>query len=106
MTAASTPERHARKLLTVISEAVLERVLIEDCLRLGAMGYTVLDVRGGGPGGERQGQWEAERSIELQVVCTDEVAQAIATHVLKTHAPDYAVRIFLCDVTVFRQAMF
>lgn len=106
MTGAASPERHARKLLTVIAEAVLERVLVEDCLRLGALGYTVLDVRGGGPGGERPGQWEAERSIELQVVCTEEVAQSIATHVLKAHAPDYAVRIFLSDVTVFRQAMF
>ncbi|MFN5509747.1 MAG: P-II family nitrogen regulator [Burkholderiales bacterium] len=106
MNLASSPERHARKLLTIIAEAVLERVLIEDCLRLGALGYTVLDVRGGGPGGERPGQWEAERSIEMQVVCTDEVAQSIAAHVLRTHAPDYAVRIFLSDVTVFRQAMF
>ena len=106
MASESRPERHSRKLLTLIAEAMLERTLIEDCRRLGAQGYTVLDVRGGGPGGERPGQWEAERSIEMQVVCTDDVAQAIAAHVLKTYAPDYAVRLFLSEVSVFRQAMF
>ena len=33
-------------------------------------------------------------------------AQAIAAHVLKTYAPDYAVRLFLSEVSVFRQAIF
>jgi nitrogen regulatory protein P-II 2 len=99
-------ERHPRTLLTIIAEAVLERALIEDCLRLGAQGYTVMDVRGGGPGGQRAGQWEAERSIEMQVVCTAQVADAIAAHVLHTHAPNYAVRVLVSEVGVFRQAMF
>jgi hypothetical protein len=99
-------ERHPRTLLTIIAEAVLERSLIEDCRRLGAQGYTVMDVRGGGPGGERAGQWEAERSIEMQVVCTAQVADAIAAHVLGTHAPHYAVRVLVSDVGVFRQTMF
>ena len=99
-------ERHPRTLLTIIAEAVLERALIEDCLRLGAQGYTVMDVRGGGPGGQRAGQWEAERSIEMQVVCTAQVADAIAAQVLATHAPNYAVRVLVSEVGVFRQAMF
>ena len=34
-------EKHARKMLVVIAEAVLERRLLADCLRLGAQGYTV-----------------------------------------------------------------
>lgn len=99
-------ERHPRTLLTIIAEAVLERALIDDCLRLGAQGYTVMDVRGGGPGGERAGQWEAERSIEMQVVCTAQVADAIAAHVLRMHAPNYAIRVLVSEVGVFRQAMF
>ena len=99
-------ERHTRTLLTIIAEALLERALIEDCRRLGAQGYTVMDVRGGGPGGERAGQWEAERSIEMQVVCSAQVAELIAAHSLKVHAPNYAIRVLVSEVGVFRQTMF
>jgi nitrogen regulatory protein P-II 2 len=93
---------HPRKLLTVITEAALERALIADCKKLGALGYTVLDVRGGGLHGHRDGEWEADRSIEMQVVCSDEVAQTIAEHVLAHYAPHYAVSLYLTDAQVFR----
>lgn len=97
---------HPRKLLTVITEGVIERPVIADCLRLGAHGYTVLEVRGGGLGGEREGAWEADRSIELQVVCSAEVAERIAEHVLEQYAPDYAVTLYLSEVQVFRGQKF
>ncbi len=97
---------HPRKLLTVITEGVIERQVIADCLRLGAHGYTVLEVRGGGLGGEREGAWEADRSIELQVVCSAEVAERIAEHVLEQYAPDYAVTLYLSEVQVFRGQKF
>lgn len=95
-------EKHDRQLLTVITEAILERSLIADCRRLGALGYTVMDVRGGGIHSKRDNEWEADRSIEMQLVCTAEVAQAIAEHVLARYAPDYAVSLYLSDVKVFR----
>ena len=95
-------QTHDRRLLTIITEAIIERALVAECRRLGAQGYTVLDVRGGGTGGEREGAWEADRSIELQVICTGEVAQRIAEHVLAVYAPNYAVSLYLSDVQVFR----
>ncbi|MEI7444803.1 MAG: transcriptional regulator [Burkholderiales bacterium] len=95
-------QTHDRKLLTIITEAAIERALIADAKRFGAHGYTVLDVRGGGPGGEREGAWEADRSIELQVVCGEDVATRIAEHVLAQYAPNYAVALYLSDVQVFR----
>ena len=54
-------QTHPRKLLVVISEAVIERQLVADARSLGALGYTVVDVRGGGahvsvhPGAPRRG---------------------------------------------------
>ena len=39
---------HPRKLLVIIAESALERALVADVKRLGAHGYTVIDVRGGG----------------------------------------------------------
>jgi nitrogen regulatory protein P-II 2 len=95
-------ERHPRKLLTIITEAAIERALVADCRAMGAQGYTVLDVRGGGAMGDREGAWEGDRSIELQVVCADDVAQRVAEHVLGTYAPHYAVALYLSDVQVFR----
>lgn len=95
-------QTHPRRLLTIITEAAIERVLIADCRRLGAQGYTVLEVRGGGLHGEREGAWENDRSIELQVVCTAEVAERIAEHVLAQYSPHYATALYLSDVQVFR----
>lgn len=95
-------QTHERTLLTIITEAAIERALIADARRLGAHGYTVLDVRGGGAGGEREGAWDADRSIELKVVCPAEVAEKIAEHVLVQYAPHYAVALYLSDVQVFR----
>ena len=95
-------DTHERRLLTIITEAAIERTLVADCRRLGAQGYTVLDVRGGGLHGEREGAWEADRSIELQVVCAAGVAERIAEHVLAHYATHYAVTLYLSDVKVYR----
>jgi nitrogen regulatory protein P-II 2 len=95
-------DTHERRLLTIITEAAIERTLVADCRRLGAQGYTVLDVRGGGLHGEREGTWEADRSIELQVVCAAGVAERIAEHVLAQYAPHYGVTLYLSDVKVYR----
>ncbi len=91
-----------KQLLTIMTEAVIEKNLVADCRRLGAQGYTVLDVRGGGVHGEREGAWEADRSIELQVVCAAAVAEQIAQHVLTHYAPHYGVTLYLSQVQVLR----
>jgi nitrogen regulatory protein P-II 2 len=95
-------DTHARKLLVIITEALIERPLVADCRRMGAHGYTVTEARGGGLQGEREGAWEADRSIVLQVICAEDVAERIARHVLEHYAPDYAVSLYLTDVQVFR----
>ena len=42
---------HARKLLTIIAEASLERALVAEVRGAGAGGYTISEVRGGSSGG-------------------------------------------------------
>ena len=73
-----TMEKHPRTLLVLITEAALEKRLIAESLGLGAHGYTVHDVRGGSQLGTREALWEADRSIEMQLICSPEVADAIA----------------------------
>lgn len=97
---------HARKLLVIICEAALEKTLIEDARRLGAAGYTIADVRGGGRGGTREGAWEADRSIEMKLICDAKVAELLAAHVLERYGEHYAVTLYLDDVSVLRPEKF
>ena len=99
-------QTHSRKLLVMICEAALEKLLAEDARRLGAAGYTVVDVRGSGRGGTREGSWEADRSIEMKVICEVGVAERLAAHVLETYGPHYAVTLYFADVSVVRPEKF
>ncbi len=93
---------HPKKLLVVIAEAALERQLVDDIRRLGAHGYTVFDVRGGGAWGDRGADWDADRSIQMEVICDEVVAAKIADHIHHTYFDDYAVTVFTAEVGVLR----
>lgn len=99
-------QTHARKLVVVITESALESLLVKDVLTLGAHGYTVADVRGGGRGGVREGAWEADRNIRLEVICDETVADAITEHVLQRYALNYATTVFVGDIGVLRPEKF
>ena len=99
-------EKHARTLLVLITEAALEKRLIADSQRLGAQGYTVHDVRGGSRLSTREALWEADRSIELKLICTPEVADAIAAHVMATYTPHYSLTLYFSGVDVLRPEKF
>ena len=99
-------QTHAKKLLVIIAEAALEKRLIRDARAFGAHGYTLNDVRGGGDRGDREASWEADRSIEIKVICDATVAERLASHVLATYAPNYAVTLFVADVGIFRPQKF
>jgi nitrogen regulatory protein P-II 2 len=99
-------QTHPKKLLVVITEAALEKRLIQDAKRLGAQGYTVYDVRGGSQQATHEGAWEADRMIEIKIICDDAVAQAIAEHVMAQYAANYGVSLFFTDVQVIRPQKF
>ena len=99
-------QTHARKMLVIIGEAALEKSLVRDARSFGAHGYTICDVRGGGERGDREARWEADRSIEMKVICDEEVAARLAQHVLGTYARNYALTLFTADVGVFRPQKF
>jgi nitrogen regulatory protein P-II 2 len=99
-------QTHPKKLLVIIAEAALEKQLVRDARQYGAHGYTISDVRGGGERGEREASWEADRSIEMKVVCDTTVAQALAQHVLANYAQHFQLVLFTADVGVFRAEKF
>ncbi len=102
----NTEIRHNKTLLVIIAEAAIEKPLIQDARERGAHGWTVGDVRGGSLEAVRDGAWEADRTIELKVICDAVVADAIADHVLQTYVPHYAVAMYLSEVRVLRPERF
>lgn len=95
-----------RKLLTIITEAVVEHTLVEEIERLGAHGYTITEARGKGHRGVRNARWQAGGNIRIEVVCDPDVAAAIAAHLNKHYYDDYAMILFLSEVEVLRPEKF
>lgn len=96
------PVKHPKTLLVIVAEAVLEKNLVRDVRERGAQTWTVTEVHGGAREGVRAGDWEADRTIELKVVCDEGVADAIAGHVLEAYAPHYGVTLWFSAVQVLR----
>ena len=94
--------KHAKTLLVINAEAVLEKNLSRDVRERGAQGWTVTEVHGASLEGVREGAWEADRTIEMKVICDEAVADAIAEHVLAAYAPHYSVALWFTPVQVLR----
>jgi hypothetical protein len=94
--------KHPKTLLVIVAEAVLEKNLVRDARARGAQGWTVSEVHGAGREGVREGAWEADRTIELKVICDEAVADSIAEHVLAAYAPHYSVAMYFSPVQVLR----
>ncbi len=95
-------KKHSKTLLVINTEGLLEKPLVRDLRERGAQGWTVTEVHGANLEGVREGHWEADRTIEMKVICDEAVADAIAEHVLATYAPHYSVALWFAAVEVLR----
>jgi nitrogen regulatory protein P-II 2 len=98
--------KHPKTLLVIVAEAAIEKKLVRDVRERGAQGWTLTEVSGAGRSGVREGAWEADRTVELKVICDEAVADAIAEHVLTAYAPHYSVAMYFCAVAVLRPERF
>lgn len=95
-----------RTLLTVITEAALETVLIREIERLGANGYTITDARGKGGRGVRHAGWEANGNIRIEVVCNAATAEVISAYLQAHYYDNYAMILFTHEIAVLRPEKF
>ncbi|HSJ49416.1 MAG TPA: transcriptional regulator [Gammaproteobacteria bacterium] len=95
-------ERSA-KLLTIVTEAVLENLLIEEITVLGAKGYTVTDARGRGAHGLRSGNWPKEGNIRIEVIGDAKLCAAIVDRLRDNYEQDYGLLMFTTPVEVMDQ---
>ncbi len=98
--------KHPKTLLVIVAEAALEKALVRDARERGAHGWTVTEVRSAGLDGVREGDWEADRTVEVKLICEPAVADLIAQHVLTTYARHYAVAMTFSEVSVLRPERF
>lgn len=94
------------KLVTIITEAIIEPELCEDLKKLGASGYTVTNARGSGSRGIRNAGWSVSSNIRLEVVCSEALADSIAKHLHDKYYENYAMIQFESDIKVVRSQKF
>jgi len=99
-------QQFPRRLLTIVTEAVLERELVAEIEALGVRGYTITDARGKGSRGRRQSDWAQEGNIRVEVICEAELAERVAGHLRDRYYDHYAMVLFLQDVSVLRPDKF
>ncbi len=95
-----------KKLLVIIGEAALEKFLVRDIKQFGAHGYTIADVRGGGSHGVRDAEWEGSRSIRVEVICEESVADKIAEYIINHYTKNFSLSLYVSDVGVIRNEKF
>ena len=99
-------EQFPRRLLTIVTEAVLERELLAEFDALGVRGYTITDARGKGGRGRRQSDWTQQGNIRIEIVCDSALAEQVATRLRERYYEHYAMIIFMQDVFVLRAGKF
>jgi nitrogen regulatory protein PII len=92
---------HELKKVSIVAERLLEDRLIEAVRRLGASGYTAVDVRGEGSRGVRATEFEGH-NVKLEVLVSPAVAEAILEHLAKRYFEAYAVVAYVETVQVVR----
>ena len=97
---------HHRKLLTIITESLLEARLCGVLDELGAHGYTIVNARGRGSRGIRDADWASNSNIRVEVVCDDDLADRIARRLREQYYNDYAMILYIGDVSVLRPDKF
>ncbi len=95
-----------RKLVTIVTEAILEVDICAAVESLGATGYTVTNARGSGGHGVRDAGWKTDRNVRIEVICSAELAKRIEEHLQKFYYDDYAMVLFETDVSVLRPDKF
>lgn len=89
------------KLVTIVTERILEDRLLRTLEKLGAKGYTLAQVTGKGSRGVRASEWEGP-DTRIESLVSPEVADAIVEHLAETYFEHYAVIVYVHDVEVVR----
>lgn len=97
---------HARKLVTVVTEALALDPLLRLLREEGAQGATHFRVAGSGAHGVRSGDIEETGNVQVEVVVAPEVSERILARLEREFFPRYAAIARESDVRVLRRDKF
>lgn len=89
------------KLVTIVTERILEDRLLRALESLGAKGYTLTQATGKGSRGVRASEWEGP-DTRIETLVSPEVADAVVAHVAEKYFEYYAVILYVQDAEVVR----
>ena len=89
------------KLVTIVTERILEDRLLRAITELGAKGYTLTQATGRGSRGVRASEWEGP-DTKIESLVSPDVATAIVAHVAGAYFEHYAVIVYVQDAEVVR----
>lgn len=95
-----------KKLVTIVTEKILEDDLIEQFKKMGVKGFTVTDARGEGARGVRSAGWDQSSNIRIEIVCDDIRAEKICSFLQENFYDNYAMIVFIADVLTLRNDKF
>ena len=96
-----TMQTTSLKLVTIVTERILEDRLLRKVQELGAKGYTLTQVTGNGSRGVRSSEWVGP-DTQIQTLVNKEVASAIVEYVSENYFEHYAVIVYVQDADVVR----
>lgn len=89
------------KLVTIVTERILEDRLLRKVEELGAKGYTLTQATGKGSRGVRASEWEGP-DTRIQSLVSEKVADAIVEFIAENFFEHYAVIVYVQDAEVVR----
>jgi len=95
-----------KKLVTIVTEKILEDDLLEQLKKVGMKGFTVTDARGEGARGVRSAGWDQSSNIRIEIVCDEIRAEQICSFLQENFYNNYAMIVFVSDVATLRNDKF
>lgn len=89
------------KLVTIVTERILEDRLLRKVEELGAKGYTLTQATGKGSRGVRASEWEGP-DTRIQSLVSEKVADNIVEYIAEHFFEHYAVIVYVQDAEVVR----
>jgi nitrogen regulatory protein PII len=89
------------KLVTIVTERILEDRLLRKITELGAKGYTLTQATGKGSRGVRASEWEGP-DTRIETLVSEKVADAILEHIAENFFEHYAVIVYVQNAEVVR----
>jgi len=94
------------KLLTITCEILAQKEIIEILKKHNITGYTTYEVDGNGAKGLRGQGFKNEKNVKVEVVLREEKLQDIVEEISRTMFSNFAIILYVCDVSVVRTEKF